>query len=93
MATEIVQSHLAGEGLEDFLELETKIQRVAEALRATRAERDRALKELVPLQAAHEKLQRALAQAEQEMVALRKERQEVRQRIARLTQQLEAAEA
>ena len=93
MATEIVQPHLAGEGLEDFLELETKIQRVADALRAARAERDRAQKELVPLQAAHEKLQRALAQAEQELGALRKELQEVRQRIARLTQQLEAVEA
>jgi chromosome segregation ATPase len=93
MATDIVQPQLAGEGLDDFLELESKIQRVAEALRATRAERDRAHKELVPLQAAHDKLQRALAQAEQELVTLRKERQEVRQRVARLTQQLEAADA
>lgn len=93
MATDIVQPQLAGEGLEEFLELETKIQRVAEALRLTRSERDRAQRELVPLQAAHDKLQRSLAQAEQELVALRKERQEVRQRIARLTQQLADAEA
>lgn len=83
---------LTGEGWEEFLDLEAKIQRVADALKQARAERDRALAELSALRGSQDKLQRAHAQADQELVALRKERLEVRQRLARLSQHLEAAE-
>ncbi|MGH9468141.1 MAG: hypothetical protein ACRD1Y_12385 [Terriglobales bacterium] len=76
----------------EFLELEDKIGRIAETLQQARAERDRALAELKPLQAAHEKLQRVHTQSEHELIALRKERGEVRQRIARLSQKLETAD-
>lgn len=80
------------EGWEEFLELETKIHRVAEALQQARAERDRAQADLSALQAAHEKLLQGHSQNEHELVQLRKERHEVRQRIARLSKQLEGAE-
>lgn len=93
MATEIALPAPASPALEELLELETKIAQVADALRAARAERDHALAALAPLQAAHEKLQRNHALAEQELVALRKERHEVRQRVARLAKQLEGAGA
>ncbi|MGH9488312.1 MAG: hypothetical protein ACRD04_12080 [Terriglobales bacterium] len=92
MATTTVQQPgLSSEGWEDFLELEAKIHHVAETLQQVRAERDQALAALAPLQTAHEKLQRAHAESERELVVLRKERNEVRQRIARLTRHLEAA--
>ena len=66
---------------------------MAAALQEARAERDQAAATLRPLQAAHAKLQAAHTQAEQELIALRKERQEIRQRVARLVKQLEGAEA
>ncbi|HWG37933.1 MAG TPA: hypothetical protein VN690_09480 [Terriglobales bacterium] len=97
MATETLPSVLAGEGWDDFLELETKIQHVADALQLARAERDQVRQEglaaLRAAQANESKLQRALAEAEHELVALRKERIEVRQRLMRLGKQLEAAGA
>ncbi|HVA64015.1 MAG TPA: hypothetical protein VNF74_09850 [Terriglobales bacterium] len=93
MATDTLPTTFASEGIEEFLELEAKIHRVAEALKEARAERDQATATLRPLQAAHEKLQQAHAQAEHELVALRKERNEIRQRVARLVKQLEGAEA
>ncbi|MGH9412154.1 MAG: hypothetical protein ACRD0Y_00280 [Terriglobales bacterium] len=86
------QAELMTEGWEEFLELETKIHRVAEALQQARAERDRAQADLSALQAAHEKLLQGHSQNEHELVQLRKERHEVRQRIARLSKQLEGAE-
>ncbi|MGH9483223.1 MAG: hypothetical protein ACRD1L_14140 [Terriglobales bacterium] len=93
MATDLLQPVPASEGFEELLELESKIHRVAEALKETRAERDQARGALHPLQAAHHKLQQALAQSDRELVALRKERIEIRQRVARLMKQLEEAGA
>lgn len=81
------------EAWSDFLELEAKIGRVAEALREARAERDQAVAALRPLQTAHEKLQHAHSEAEHELVGLRKERNEIRQRVARLVKHLEGAGA
>ncbi|MGH9475000.1 MAG: hypothetical protein ACRD1C_01575 [Terriglobales bacterium] len=92
MATTVQAPGLTGEGWEEFLELEARIQRVAQALKQTRTERDQALSELAALHGAHEKLQRAHAQADQELVALRKERLEVRKRLTHLSQHLEAAQ-
>lgn len=92
MATTAQPTELAREGWDDFLELETRIQQVAEALQKTRAERDRALTELRALQASQEKLRHGQTEQEQELVALRKERNEVRQRLGRLSKLLEAAE-
>lgn len=74
-----------------FSELESRIVAVAEALRATRAERDQAGAELTSLRAAHEKLQQAHTTAERELVSLRKERNEIRQRVGKLVAQLEAS--
>lgn len=86
------------DGLDEFAALEEKVQRVAEALRHAHADRERALRErdeaaagLNRLQAAQEKLQKTHAEAEQELVALRKERLAIRQRVGRLVQQLEGA--
>ncbi len=93
MATEFAPPAPASPALDELAELEAKIAQVAEALRAARAERDQAVAALTPLQTAHEKLQRNHAAAEQELVALRKERNEVRQRGARLAKQLEGAGA
>ncbi len=93
MATELASPTPAGAALDELLELEAKITQVAEALRSARAERDQAVAALTPLQAAHEKLQRSHAQQEQELVGLRKERNEIRQRVARLAKQLEGAGA
>ena len=76
---------------DEFATLEAKIQRVAEALQQARAERDRALSELEPLRSALNKLQQAQALAERELVGLRKERNEIRQRVNRLVSQLEAS--
>ncbi len=77
--------------LDEFAALESRIQNVAEALRTARAERDAARAELQPLHSALEKLQQAQALAERELTALRKERNEIRQRVARLVTQVEAA--
>ena len=74
-----------------FLELENKILSVADALRQAREERDQARAELGPLRAAHDKLQQAQALAERELMALRKERNDIRQRVARLVAQVETA--
>lgn len=88
----------------EFAELEAKIERVAAALLQARREREQATAALGTaqsaqekissaherLQAAHDKLLASHAQAETELVALRKERHEVRQRVSRLLQQLES---
>ena len=81
----------ASAAVDEFAALEAKIQRVAEALQQARAERDRALGELEPLRAAQSKLQQAQAQTERELVGLRKERNEIRQRVNRLVSQLDAS--
>ncbi|MGH9415270.1 MAG: hypothetical protein ACRD01_01455 [Terriglobales bacterium] len=102
MATETVVPieplALSDGGVDEFDALEEKIQRVAEALRHSLADRDRALRErddamasLQRLQAAQEKTQKAHAQTEHELVGLRKERLAIRQRVQRLVQQLEGA--
>lgn len=97
-----LDSALSGGG--EFAELEAKIERVAAALLQARRERDQALESATggqaaqeklatahqKLQAAYEKLQASHVQAEAELVTLRKERHEVRQRVTRLLQQLEA---
>jgi len=90
----------AGDGAlaEPFTELEARVRRVAEALQQTRAERDQARAqgdgastELTTLRAAHEKLQQAHSLAERELVSLRKERNDVRQRVGKLVAQLETS--
>lgn len=95
-------SALSGGG--EFAELEAKIERVAAALLQARRERDQAVETInggqaaqeklagahQKLQAAYEKLQASHTQAEAELVMLRKERHEVRQRVTRLLQQLES---
>lgn len=93
MATEIMPPMPASEGFEDLLELEAKIHRVAEALREARAERDQARAALRSLQGTQEKFQQSRSQAERELVALRKERIEIRQRLERLTKLLEGVGA
>lgn len=93
MATTAQTPELTGESWNEFLELENRIQQVAEALQQARAERDRALAELRSLQTAQDKLRHGQTQQEQELVALRKERNEVRQRLGKLSKLLEAAES
>ncbi|HEY7856449.1 MAG TPA: hypothetical protein VIC32_08390 [Terriglobales bacterium] len=84
------------DGADEFLELEAKISQVAAALAQARSERDRAVAALGPLQSTLEKLQRAQQQTERELVGLRKQRNEVKQRVGRLlrtVQKLDAPEA
>jgi chromosome segregation ATPase len=84
------------DGADEFLELEAKISQVAAALAQTRGERDRAVAALGQLQSAMENLQRAQQQSERELVSLRKQRNEVKQRVGRLlrtVQKLDAPDA
>lgn len=74
-----------------FAALEARVLAVAEALRQTRAERDQAHAQREQAQAELAQLHHAHAQAERELVSLRKERNEVRQRVSKLVAQLEAS--
>ncbi|HXR98742.1 MAG TPA: hypothetical protein VN709_12955 [Terriglobales bacterium] len=84
------------DGADEFLELEAKISQVVAALAQARAERDQAVAALGPMQSALEKLKQAQQHTERELVTLRKQRNEVKQRVSRLlrtVQKLDAPEA
>jgi chromosome segregation ATPase len=76
-------------GLEEFLELEAKIARVGEALRLAREARARVEAEISSLRSTHEELQQIYNLTEQDLQALRREREEVRLRVAKLVEQLD----
>jgi len=102
MATEIVEftpapnaTEDAAKGLDEFAALEAKITRIADALLQARAERDQAREDARAerdraAQAAHalQALQSEQRASERELVALRKERIEIRNRVTRLTKHL-----
>lgn len=91
MATEAqLQPALVNEGgLEEFLQLEAKIARVGEALKQAREVRARVEAEMSELRTTHEELQQIYALTEQDLNALKKERDAVRQRVAKLITQLD----
>ena len=77
--------------VDEFAELEVRIETVAQALRQAREERDAAQAETSRLETSLEKLRQAQELAERELMALRQERGEIRKRVARLVTQVEAA--
>ena len=74
---------------EDFLLLEAKIARVGDALRQARAARHRAEAEAAQAKAAYEELKQIYALTEQDVAALRQEREATRQRVGQLLEQLD----
>lgn len=84
-----LQPTLVSGGLEEFLELEAKITRVAEALRLAREARARVEAEIASLRTTHDELQQIYALTEQDLQNLRREREEVRLRVAKLVEQLD----
>ncbi len=89
MATEAHLQPPLVESLDEFLQLEAKITRVVENLRAARDARARAEAELTELKGKHAGLKQEYTRAEQELIELRKEREEVRRRVEKLAAQLE----
>ncbi|HZT73387.1 MAG TPA: hypothetical protein VE996_07035 [Terriglobales bacterium] len=88
-----LQPALVPGGLEDFLRLEEKIVGVADALRAAREQRLAAEREAAEIKAKYNELKHEFARAEKEMIALRKERDEIRRRVEKLIGQLDALRA
>jgi len=85
-----LQPALVPGNLDDFLELETRIERVVEALRLAREARAKAETEVGELRAKFSELKREYTRSEQELITLRKERDEVRQRLERLAKRLDS---
>jgi len=91
MATDAqLQPTLVPGNLDDFLELETRIERVVEALRVAREARVKAEAEVAELRTKFSELKRDYTRSEQELITLRKERDEVRQRLERLAKRLDS---
>lgn len=76
--------------LDDFLQLESKIERVAEALRQAREARARAETEVNAWKARFGELKQEFGLLEKEAIALRKEREEVRRRVEKIMGQIDA---
>jgi predicted nucleic acid-binding Zn-ribbon protein len=81
---------LVSGGWEEFLLLEAKISRVTELLGQARESRHRAEQEASDWRAKYLELKQEFTRSERELVALRKEREEVRRRVERLVEQLDA---
>lgn len=90
MATEAQLVPLAPESLDEFLQLEGKIERVAEALRGAREARGRAETEAAGWKAKFQELKQEVSAQEKELISLRKEREEVRRRVEKLVEQIDS---
>lgn len=95
MATEsqLQPTLVPNSGLEEFLRLEEKIVGIAEALRTARQKRLAAEHETAELKVKYNELKREIAHSEKEMVALRKERDEIRRRVEKLIGQMDALQS
>ncbi len=70
--------------MDDFLKLESKIERVAEELRLAREARLRAEQETHAWKTRLGELKENFNRLEKEVIALRKEREEVQQRVQKI---------
>ncbi|MGH9491226.1 MAG: hypothetical protein ACRD17_12010 [Terriglobales bacterium] len=87
------QPTLVANGLADFFRLEEKILGITAALGQAQAARREADQRAEAAQAKLFELKRDYALLEKELVGLRKEREEVRRRVEKLIQQIEALPA
>jgi hypothetical protein len=82
-----------GDGLEQLLSLEEKIEQTIQLLKATRAEKDEALRENEQLRQRLEEQARTARALEDRVARLEKERETVRTRVQRLVEQVDAVTA
>lgn len=78
------------EHADPFTKLEEKIGRVAEAFNRVQAEKRALEEQLETVKSANKERGRQFDSQERELVALRKEREEVRSRVERLLEQVES---
>jgi len=84
---------VAGEGLEQLLSLEEKIQQTIQLLKATRAENERLQRENAELQQELDEQTRTGRALQDRVGRLEKEREAVRARVQRLMDQVDAVTA
>ena len=80
----------AGDGLEQLLRLEEKIQQTIQLLKTTRTEKDGLLRENAQLRQSLEEQTKTARALEERVGRLEKEREAVRARVQRLVEQVDA---
>ncbi len=80
----------AGDGLEQLLSLEEKIQQTIQLLKTTRTEKDGLLRENAQLRQSLEEQTKTARALEERVGRLEKEREAVRARVQRLVEQVDA---
>ena len=83
----------AGDGLEQLLSLEEKIQQTIQLLKTTRTEKDGLLRENAQLRQSLEEQTKTARAFEERVGRLEKERESVRARVQRLVEQVDAVTA
>ena len=83
----------AGDGLEQLLSLEEKIQQTIQLLKTTRKEKDGLLRENAQLRQSLEEQTKTARALEERVGRLEKEREAVRARVQRLVEQVDAVTA
>lgn len=83
----------AGDGLEQLLSLEEKIQETIQLLKTTRTEKEGLLRENAQLRQSLEEQTKTARALEERVRSLEKEREAVRARVQRLVEQVDAVTA